>query len=519
MRLFISYARVDKPYCVQIVELLDAHETWFDQRLYAGQHWWKEILRRLDWCEGFVYLLSPDSLSSVYCQKEFELAQGLGRHIIPVLIHQGVTLPPSLADVQYADFSKGPTPEAVRILLNSILMAEREKNGHLSLSPDTIAAGDIRLSPQGGGTVIGAALVAMENGQFDQAVFLLRHAKEKQLISRFIDVDLLLREAEAGLDRQAYLREAEREYQQIAELLKYPLTQKMGCEALEAFRQAFPDYDPDSLIETCADVREEESSLPDLIKRLEPRKPPFKLPNLEWCDIPAGNVLIEPNGNNGAAHVAQQPRLVYVDAFQVSKYPITNAQYQVFLDDPGGYADEKWWAFSPHAQAWRADHPAPQPSQFKGDERPREMVSWYDAMAFCYWLSDRLGVTVMLPSENQWQRAARGDDCRAYPWGDKFDKDRCNTNESKLKMTTLVMRYPSGTSPFGVFDMAGNVWEWCLNTRADQSDTPEITSDSDRVVHGGSYIGPAQRARITFRYYLKPKSFFSSIGFRVICRP
>ena len=78
MRLFISYARVDKPYCVQIAETLDIHSTWFDQRLYAGQHWWREILRRLDWCEGFIYLLSPDSIASEYCQKEYKIAQNTG---------------------------------------------------------------------------------------------------------------------------------------------------------------------------------------------------------------------------------------------------------------------------------------------------------------------------------------------------------------------------------------------------------------------------------------------------------
>ena len=87
MRLFVSYARVDKPYCIQIIEMLDVHEVWYDQRLYAGQQWWKEILRRLDWCEGFIYLLSPESVASEYCRREFELALNLGRHIFPVLIH------------------------------------------------------------------------------------------------------------------------------------------------------------------------------------------------------------------------------------------------------------------------------------------------------------------------------------------------------------------------------------------------------------------------------------------------
>src|SRR5687767_1204245 len=127
MRLFISYARVDKPYSAHIIETLDVHETWLDQRLYAGQHWWKEILRRLDWCEGLIYLLSPDSIASEYCRKEFELAKNLGRHIFPVLIRENTEIPDWLEEYQYADLTKGINPEGQRILLNSITLAERNQ--------------------------------------------------------------------------------------------------------------------------------------------------------------------------------------------------------------------------------------------------------------------------------------------------------------------------------------------------------------------------------------------------------
>ncbi len=508
MRLFVSYARVDKPYCVQIVNTLEVHEVWYDQRLYAGQNWWKEILRRLDWCEGFVYLLSPDSLSSEYCRKEFELALSLGRHIFPVLIHGDITLPPSLIEVQYADFSKGLTPESVKNLLNSIYIAERHQIDHPNLPVSAISSDEIKAPTPNPAVVISAAAAAMEKGQFDQAVFLLKQAKANNYSSQFINLDAILQEAVAGLERQAYLREAEREYKQIAELVRYRQTRKLGCEAFQSFRQVFTDYDPDSLNELCADKPPE---LPNLVTRLM-NKPELKLPMLEWCEVPAGNVLIESDGETTSG----QSESVVVAAFHITKYPATNAQYQVFLDEPSGYANDRWWQFSPFAHEWRVANPESKPSQFKGNERPREMVNWYDAMAFCNWLSTRLDVKITLPTENQWQRVARGDDNRAYPWGDRFDSSRCNTRESKLKMTTLVMRYPTGVSPFGLYDMAGNVWEWCLNTKTDQADEPEIVSDSERAVHGGAYIGPAQRAKISFRYYLKPKLYYSSIGFRIV---
>ncbi len=508
MRLFVSYARVDKPFCVQVVNTLDVHETWYDQRLYAGQHWWKEILRRLDWCEGFIYLISTESLDSEYCRREFELARKLGRHIFPVLIQNGVVLPPELAELQYADFSKGITPDAVKTLLNAIYLAEHtqaeSQNGHRQSPEQIIAPEEIRLPEKEPAALIGAAAAAMEKNQFDQAVYLLRQAKSNNFTSQFIDLDVLLKEAEAELARQTYLREAEREYRQIAELVKYRRTRRLGCKAFQAFSQSYPDYDPDNLASICS------KTPPLLPSMLLPRKaePAFELPMLDWCEIPAGNVLME--------NTPGRQQTVYIDAFHISKYPITNAQYQVFLDEKDGYADAVWWDFSPHARAWRAAHPESRASKFKGDERPREMVNWFDAMAFTRWLSARMEATITLPSEGQWVRAARGDDRRVYPWGDKFDKDRCNTLESKLKMTTMVVRYPDGVSPYGVYDMAGNVWEWCLNTKADRSTTPEITSNDERVVHGGSYLGPAQRARISFCYYLKPKVFYASIGFRIV---
>ncbi len=625
MRLFISYARVDRLYSLKIVDLLDVHETWLDHRLYAGQNWWKEILRRLEWCEGFVYLLSPDSLASEYCRREYELAVSMNRAIIPVLIHEGVTLPEELANIQHVDLSHGITPEGVRMLLNSIHLAERQMRNQPNRQPPRISSEALKPPAPEQAQVIFAAAEAMEKGQFDRAVFLLKQAKENNFKSKFIDLDVLLREALIGLEQQSLQREAEREYKQIAELMKFSRTRRLGCQAFRAFQQEFPHHDPDGIADICAEMQAEaarlaaqasgaarsgqpapqsplpagqpatpvtsrpvpqttstppsqvrpgvqpaatsaagqpatktaapapHSGVPDASGRsvaalaqtlpiVPPPRPasskpsavtvpqqprpggptgpsapprpapraPFRLRLLEWCEIPTGPVQL---GSNTHGEMAPE---VVVDRFYISRYPVTNEQYQAFLDAPDGYANEQWWAFSPHARQWRTENPTSRSSKFKGDERPREMVNWFDAMAFCNWLSSRLGARVTLPTVRQWVRAARGSDSRTYPWGNKFDEDRCNTSHSRLKMTTPVTRYPNGVSPFGVFDMAGNVWEWCRNPKGDDSDTPEITSLQERAVHGGSFIGPAERASIVFQYYLNPRLYFSSIGFRVV---
>jgi formylglycine-generating enzyme required for sulfatase activity len=125
---------------------------------------------------------------------------------------------------------------------------------------------------------------------------------------------------------------------------------------------------------------------------------------------------------------------------------------------------------------------------------------------------------VSLPTEQQWQRAAQGDDGREYPWGDAFDSSRCNTEESGIKRTTPVNQYPNGISPYGVYDMAGNVWEWCLNEYED----PDITSlaaSHSHVVRGGSWGSPQDIARVACRGGRGQSIRSAHVGFRVVCVP
>lgn len=485
MKLFISYARVDKPYCIQIVDMLDVHDVWYDHRLYAGQRWWEQILKMLDWCEGFVYLLSPESVASDYCQREFEIAQKHDKHIFPVLIHKDTPIPRSLKEIQHADLSNGLDVKAVKQLLNAIYIADRHEPilPKLTMVVDaTVEAGPLVGDPV---TAIQEAANAMSTGNFDRAVYLLEPIKVNGLDSRYISVDPMLEEAKKALEKQTKMREAQREYIPIASLVKNERTQQLGCEAFHAFRQDFPDYDPDNLASTCIS---------------------FSLPLLEWCSVPAGKVVIE---------YGKKRKNYYVEAFRISKYPVTNAQFQEFLDAPDGYHNERWWNFSPHADDWHKEHPDPLEPKFPEADHPRGNVCWYEAMAFCRWLSFKTGMSVTLPTEQQWQRAAQGDDSRPFPWGTKFDKNRANTKESNVRMTTPVTKYPKSMSPFGVFDMAGNVWEWCLNGRGGENGN--IMHDSDRIVRGGSFISEGNRAQVNFFYSLNPLYRYATIGFRVVC--
>ncbi len=578
MKLFVSYARVDKPYCIRIIETLHAHDIWYDQRLYAGQDWWKEILRRLDWCEVFVYLLSPDSVASLYCRRELEIARRLKRDIIPVLINRETVLPENMKEWQYVDLCDNLTVENVSQLLNAILLLERQR---APKSPSLTASIDAANSSPAASNgkpaeMISKAVSALESGNYDKAILLLKQAKASGYQSRFVSLDKLLRIAESAVADRTETRESQREYQHIVALFAFQSTRQMACEALADFQKEFGDYDPQGLRRLCqaddaardsAARKPDDATSPQRAKSpaarnesaLTPAAPSPKaiqassqalapsrhqqgragaaalqaitvktpvspellaraegslsvkdvLPMLQWCDVPHGAVTISSivGADEDFGELTEQ-----VDNFVISKFPVTNAQFAIFTEAEDGYRNPRWWDFSEHARRWFNLKKGAATSRFSGDERPRENVNWYEAMALANWLGNLLGMKVALPTIAQWQRAAKGDDDRYFPWGDEYNEEHCNTLETGLKTTSAVDRYQKGTSPYGAYDMAGNVWEWTLNTAA----AAEAGRDFRRAVAGGSFVSPCDRAHTSFRYYLDPRVRYSSIGIRLV---
>jgi len=216
-------------------------------------------------------------------------------------------------------------------------------------------------------------------------------------------------------------------------------------------------------------------------------------PPFEWCEIPAGRVTLE----DGAGIFDVQP-------FFMAKYLITYEQFQAFVDDPQGWKDSASWE---GLAADAAHRKAPGKQYFTHEKNlPRENVSWYDAMAFCRWLTARVGYEVRLPTEWEWQWAAQGPDGREYPWGNGYTQGCANTDEktsgigsdSYLERTAPVGSYPRGASPYGALDMSGNVWEWCLNEFDDPSRIG-ASGDVRRALHGGSWGCLVSEARVGFR--------------------
>lgn len=246
-----------------------------------------------------------------------------------------------------------------------------------------------------------------------------------------------------------------------------------------------------------------------LLKTVSLLPPPF-----EWCEVPSGEVTLKSGEGKHRTPITDT-----LAAFYIAKYPITNAQFEVFVSSTDGYANPRWWDYSADAQAWRNVNMQPSETPFDGDNRPRVYITWYEAMAFCKWLSaqtiEHLPLQISLPTEKQWQRAAQGDDKREYPWGNEFDASRCNTMASDLGGTTSVTKYPNGASPYDVMDMAGNVWEWCLTTWEGGENISD-SGDIARVLRGGSWYHLVYDARTVSRMARKPYDRGGSAGFRLV---
>jgi formylglycine-generating enzyme required for sulfatase activity len=194
---------------------------------------------------------------------------------------------------------------------------------------------------------------------------------------------------------------------------------------------------------------------------------------------------------------------VAVKEFEIGKYPVTNFEYRAFVQDTGHDPPDHW----------------------EGGQYPEELgdhpvvyVTWHDAVAYCEWLSEKTGQPYRLPSEAEWEKAARGTDGQEFPWGDEWDESRCNTAQGGPGTTTPVGQYsPIGDSPYGVADMAGNVWEWCADWLEAYPGNPfpdENYGERYRLLRGGSWKDHRVGARCAYRDGDPPHYGDDRLGFR-----
>lgn len=244
---------------------------------------------------------------------------------------------------------------------------------------------------------------------------------------------------------------------------------------------------------------------------LSERTEKFLASPFEWCYIPAGTVTLidasEYGGSTGGTYG--------VADFAIGKYLITNGQYKRFVDHPNGFYNPDWWHYSPQATQWRKDRPHPKQTAFEGKDLPVTRVSWFDSVAFCNWLSSELEFSVRLPTEQEWQRAAVGDTGWMYPWGNEFD-ETCGNFAKQVGKVSAVGNYPNGQSPFGVMDMTGNLWEWCLTIWG--KDDTDLNGYVYRNYRGGAWnvSNPEYLRAIDRGVGHPPRGRLNDCGFRIV---
>ena len=236
----------------------------------------------------------------------------------------------------------------------------------------------------------------------------------------------------------------------------------------------------------------------------------------EFVPVPAGPFVMGTHAEHVAAVVSQFPAVqpewilkevpeheVYLSGYYIARTPITNQLWQEYTERTGAPALPTWTTSVP-----RPNHPV-------------SGITYKDAESFCNWLSEVSGYCLSLPSEAQWEKAARGTSGREWPWGNDFSSGHCNTREGAYGGVTAVDRFPSGSSPYGILDMGGNVEEWTSDCYQPYPGGFSVTDGFGgpgqyRVTRGGHWEGGGDLARCARRHGTFPQS---RVGARIVLTP
>jgi len=221
----------------------------------------------------------------------------------------------------------------------------------------------------------------------------------------------------------------------------------------------------------------------------------------ELVEVPAGVFLMgSDKTKDELAYGDEEPQHTRtLPAYRIGKYPVTNGQYAAFVAATGHAAPSHW----------RGNQPPPELRN-----HPVVNVTWHDAVDYCVWLSQAVGREMRLPTEAEWERAARHTDGRIYPWDNDFDAGRCNMADTGIGGTSPVGIFPAGDAVCGAADMAGNVWEWTSSLWGKDWQKPEFGYPYDatdgrenlnapdavlRTLRGGSFRSIARLVRCAYR--------------------
>lgn len=224
---------------------------------------------------------------------------------------------------------------------------------------------------------------------------------------------------------------------------------------------------------------------------------------IDWVHIPRGTTIIGTNESEVPELLSRHQDLSVSEQWFLKECPRHISLQDSFLISRTTVTRQQW---AEYQHTTNAPHSRPATTE---DQLPIE-VSWDDARNYCEWLSARTARRVRLPTETEWERAARGGDGREYPWGNHFDRALCNTREAGNGQALPVGSLPGGASPFGILDMAGNVDEWTATLYAPYPGAPPTVPDTElwavdpHITRGGSFRQSRDLARCARRHAIYP---------------
>jgi formylglycine-generating enzyme required for sulfatase activity len=531
--VFISYSRKDIDVANQLAQDLEkaGFDAWWDiSDLKGGDAWVRTIQAALKASKYFVVVLSPDAVESEWVEKEYTYAIGLGLKIIPIL-YKNCEVPMALINIQYIDFRGSKYERGLQQLLEILRVLAPDKEEARSAS--TSAQPRRPVSWKKVGTIAGVIAVLTILGAWlvpnvvnllpikISTVPVVMNRPPKGVISGPMSglVGETLSFSGAGSsDEDGYIVSYAWDFGDGTTGSGVNVTHVYT--AAGSYRVTLTVTD-DGGLSSSVTLSDGATPLLIIIVQSPPKAiiqetvtpTPSAPPDMVY--VPDGEFTM---GSDKGDNDEQPIHTVYLDAFYIDETEVTNAQYRACVEAGACNAPSRTTYYDDDDYA----------------QHPVVHVSWNDADAYCRWAGKRL------PTEAEWEKAARGTDGRTYPWGNDFDCHKGNFDDEQefnvyvvpggpncdgYVRTAPVGSFLAGASPYGVLDMAGNVWEWVADwyasdyySQSPDRNPPGPDSGESRVLRGGSWRIVAANVRwgicSTYRIVFDPDSGYNIVGFR-----
>ncbi len=487
LKVFLCHSSADKPAVRELYQKLRAEpriSPWLDEEeLFPGMDWNLEIEKAIEATDVILVCLSNNSITKEgYVQREIRIALDYADYkpegtlfIIPVRLEE-CTPPKRLGRWQYADYFEGHRERGIKRLLAS-----------MKLRADSLGLNLI--------TAVNSKKTRTFEDVYTQAAKILQ---EEGFVSH------------SGLQKKLEIT-----YTNAARIIDMMEEKNIVFSENGTLFNKVPDTNVRSESLSSQTINLEKLNNTQLKQKPIYTGDKLTLSNgMEFMRIPAGKFPMGSGKDNEIAYDSEKPQH-NVDIpydYWMAHYPVTNELYNAYT------------------KAQNIKHPVD--GWEKKKDHPVVNVTWIDVINYCQWLTGFIkadlpsDLVLRLPTEAEWEKAARGTNGREYPWGNQFDKNRCNTYESGEGGTTSVGQYsPHGDSPYGCADMSGNVWEWTHSLKKaypynfTDGREDEKTSGA-RTLRGGSFLDASYWvARCAFRSDYFVGYLNTNLGFRVVMAP